>query len=120
MGVIERGDVPVLVKTDDVELRAAPAGDLTVGFVEIREGTDLGPALVGLTDDLCPCPHWGYMLKGQVMMRTKEGEEIYNAGQVFYWPPGHAPVALEDSEYVDFSPTEEFANVIRHISGGGT
>ena len=87
-------------------------------FVEIQKGTDLGPALVGLPGDLCQCPHWGYMLKGRVMMRTESGEELYEAGQVFYWPPGHAPVALEDSEYVDFSPTEEFANVIRHLTGG--
>jgi hypothetical protein len=93
-------------------------GELTVGFVEIEKGTDLGPALVGLPGDLCPCPHWGYMLKGRVMMRTEDGEEIDEAGQAFYWPPSHAPVALEDSEYVDFSPTEEFAGVIRHLAGG--
>lgn len=118
MGVIERSEVPVAIKNDNVELRTAPMGELTVGFVEIQKGTDLGPALVGLPGDLCQCPHWGYMLKGRVMMRTEGGEEIYEAGQVFYWPPGHAPVALEDSEYVDFSPTEEFAEVIRHLTGG--
>jgi len=38
-------------------------------------------------------------------------------GKPFYWGPGHAPIALEDSEYVDFSPTEELATVIRHIKG---
>jgi hypothetical protein len=26
---------------------------------------------------------------------------------------------LEDSEYVDFSPTEEFRRVIEHITSGG-
>jgi quercetin dioxygenase-like cupin family protein len=93
-------------------------GELTVGFVQIQKGTDLGPALVGLPGDLCQCPHWGHMLKGRVMMRTEGGEEIYEAGQVFYWSPGHAPVALEDSEYVDFSPTDEFGKVIRHLTGG--
>ena len=25
---------------------------------------------------------------------------VYEAGQVFYWGPGHAPEALEDAEYV--------------------
>jgi hypothetical protein len=25
----------------------------------------------------------------------------------FYWAPGHVPIALEDCEYMDFSPTEE-------------
>jgi predicted enzyme related to lactoylglutathione lyase len=37
-----------------------------------------------------------------------DGEEVYEAGQAFYGAPGHAPQALEDSEYVDFSPTKEF------------
>jgi hypothetical protein len=118
MGVIERAEVPVAIKNDNVELRTAPWGNSPVGFVEIQKGTDLGPALVGLPGDLCLCPHWGYMLKGRVMMRTEGGEEIYEAGQAFYWSPGHAPVALEDSEYVDSSPTEEFAKVIRHLTGG--
>jgi len=120
MGAIERDDVPVVIQTDDAELRMVEVGDMTVAFMRLQKGADFGPALTGLPDDLCQCPHWGYMLKGRVMMTTKTGEEVYEAGQAFYWPPGHSPVALEDSEYVDFSPTEEFANVIRHISGGGT
>jgi hypothetical protein len=48
-------------------------------------------------------------------MRTEDGEEVYEAGQAFYWPPGHAPEALEDCEYVDFSPTKEFGEVIDHL-----
>jgi hypothetical protein len=118
MGAITRGDVPVAIEDDNVELRTAEVGEMTVAFVRIREGTDLSPALVGLPGDLCPCPHWGYMLKGKVKMKTRKGDEVYEAGQAFYWSPGHAPVALEDSEYVDFSPTDEFADVIRHITGG--
>jgi hypothetical protein len=43
---------------------------------------------------------------------------MYTAGQAFYWAPGHVPVALEDCEYVDFSPTEEFNAVIDHIRTG--
>ena len=79
----------------------------------------LGPALIGQPDDLCQCPHWGYVLKGRVKMRTKEGEEVCEAGHAFYWAPGHAPVALEDSEYVDFSPTREFREVLEHIKSQG-
>lgn len=52
-------------------------------------------------------------------MRTQDGEDIYEAGQALYWSPGHAPVALEDTDYVDFSPTAEFAAVIRHITAQG-
>lgn len=51
-------------------------------------------------------------------MTTNTGNEFYEAGEAFYWPPGHSPSAVEDTEYVDFSPSENFAAVIRHIMGG--
>lgn len=48
-------------------------------------------------------------------MHTADGEQTYEAGQAFYWAPGHAPEALEDCEYVDVSPTEALAEVVRHL-----
>jgi hypothetical protein len=48
-------------------------------------------------------------------MWAKDGEHVYEAGNAFYWAPGHAPEALEDCDYVDFSPTQEFNQVINHI-----
>ena len=32
-------------------------GEMTVSFIRLGAGTDLGPALVGLDGDRCPCPH---------------------------------------------------------------
>ena len=58
------------------------------------------------------------MLKGRVRMHTTQGPTEYVAGEAFYWAPGHAPEALEDSEYIDFSPTHDFAKVIDHIRRG--
>jgi len=57
------------------------------------------------------------MLKGQVRMHTPDGAQDFRAGEAFYWGPGHAPEALEDSEYVDFSPTADLATVIAHLTG---
>lgn len=113
-----REDVPVTISNDDVEVRTSEVGDMTVSFIKLRKGTDLGPALVGLPGDLCQCPHWGYMLSGRLKMRTDHGDSTYDAGQAFYWAPGHAPVAVEDCAYVDFSPTVEFSPVLEHLSGG--
>jgi hypothetical protein len=53
-------------------------------------------------------------------MHTRDGHQDFKAGEAFYWAPGHAPEAVEDSEYVDFSPTEEFTPVIAHITSGAT
>jgi hypothetical protein len=117
MQSLTANDVPVAIKDDNVELRMQEVGELTVSFIRLKEGTDLSPALVGLEGDLCQCPHWGYMLEGTLLMRSAEGDTTYEAGQAFYWASGHAPRALTDCAYVDFSPTEEFAKVIAHIKG---
>lgn len=114
-----REDVPVVIEGEGVELRTQRAGAMSVAFIRAQKGTDLRPALRGLPDGLCPCPHWGYILKGIVRMHTRNGHQDYAAGQAFYWGPGHAPEAIEDVEYVDFSPVEEFEAVIRHILSQG-
>jgi hypothetical protein len=114
---IDTDRMPATITDENVDVRTAKVGQMTVGFFRLKAGTDLSPALVGLPGDLCQCPHWGYMLKGRVMMKTEDGDQVFEAGKPFYWGPGHAPIALEDSEYVDFSPTEELAAVIRHIKG---
>ena len=116
---IKREDVPTAIKSDGVELRKQSLGTMSVAFVSAAAGTDLRPALKGLPGDLCQCPHWGYVLKGKVRMHTASGHDDYVAGQAFYWAPGHAPEMLEDTEYVDFSPTEEFDKVISHIKAQG-
>jgi hypothetical protein len=108
-----------VIDANGVEVRLRDEDGLSVGFVRLPAGADLRPATKGLPDDLCPCPHWGYMIKGRVRMHTLDGHQDFAAGEAFYWAPGHAPEALEDSEYVDFSPTEEFRRVIEHITSGG-
>jgi hypothetical protein len=117
MPTITREDAVVEFADGPAELRAAQAGDMTVAFVRVPKGADFRPALVGLPGDMCQCPHWGYILKGRIRMHTPDGEEDYAAGDVVYWPAGHAPEALEDSEYIDFSPTREFRPVLDHIKG---
>jgi hypothetical protein len=106
----------VRVQGGGVDFRTKAAGDLTIGWMRLDKGVDLSGATVGLPDDLCPCPHWGYVIKGTVRMKTKDGSRDFPAGHAFYWAPGHAPQALEDAEYIDCSPTEELEKVIAHIT----
>jgi hypothetical protein len=58
------------------------------------------------------------MLEGTLLMRGAGGDTVFEAGQAFYWAPSHVPVAVTDCAYVDFSPTDDFARVVRHITGG--
>jgi len=117
MESFDRKDFELRIGGDGLEFRTKKLGDKTMAWVVFPKGADLSPALKGLPDDLCQCPHWGYMIKGRVRMRTTDGDRVYNAGEAFYWAPGHAPEALEDSEYVDVSPTNELEEVIAHVKG---
>ena len=94
---------------------AVPVEDLrgeldgyTVSFTSVLEDIDATPLMKGLPDDRCPCPHWGYVLKGKMTARYADRDEVFEAGDAFYTPPGHVPVQHEPgTEFVWFSPSEE-------------
>jgi hypothetical protein len=80
----------------------------TVSFTSVLENIDATPFMKGLPDDRCQCPHWGYVLKGKMTARYADRDEVFEAGDAFYTPPGHVPVKHEPgTEFVFFSPTEE-------------
>ena len=91
--------------------RSSQLDGYTVSFVTITKSHDLAPILAGLPTGRCTCPHWGYVIKGRVVVRYDDHEETFGAGDSFYWPPGHAPEADEGTELVQFSPTEQLAEV---------
>jgi hypothetical protein len=117
MESFDRNDFDLRMGGDGLEFRTKELGGQTMAWVVLPKGADLGPALKGLPADLCQCPHWGYMIKGRLQMRTTNGDRVYEAGEAFYWAPGHAPEALEDVEYIDISPTVELEEVIAHVKG---
>jgi hypothetical protein len=92
--------------------RSEELAGYTVNFLTFRQDLDQTPLLRGLPDDRCQCPHWGYVTKGTLTFRFADREEVYEAGDAFYVPPGHVGVSNEpDTEYVQFSPTEELREV---------
>jgi hypothetical protein len=92
---------PVTDRSDQLE-------DYTVNFVTFNADVDATPLLKGAPDDRCQCPHWGYVIKGRLTYRYADREEVYEAGDAFYNPPGHVPVKHEPgTEMVQFSPAEE-------------
>jgi hypothetical protein len=83
----------------------------TVNFVDIRQSHDLAPMLAALPGGNCPCPHWGYVIKGRLTVRYGDHEEVIETGDAFYMSPGHAPEAEAGTEIVMFSPADELAAV---------
>ena len=90
-----------------VEDRHEDVNGYTINFLSFRQDIDGTPLLKGMPDDRCQCPHWGYVLKGKVTFRFADHEEVFEAGDAFYLPPGHVPLAEGGSEYIQFSPSEE-------------
>lgn len=98
----------------------------TVNFTSFAQDIDGTPLMKGLPDDRCQCPHWGYVLSGRMTFRYGDGEEVVEAGDAFYAPPGHVPVVDAGTEIVQFSPSEELqkteevmAKNMQAMQGGG-
>ena len=88
----------------------------TINIVRFKQDIDATPLLKGLPGDRCHSPHWGYVLKGRLTYRVDDHEEVFEAGDAFYLPPGHIPIGNEpDTELVQFSPAEELREVSARI-----
>jgi hypothetical protein len=87
----------------------------TVNFVSFRADIDTAPLLKGLPGDRCPCPHWGYVLKGRLVFTFADREEVHEAGDAFYVPGGHLQHADAGTEIVQFSPADELRAVSETI-----
>ena len=88
--------------------RNAELDGYTVNFVEFHQDIDATPLMKGLPDDRCQCPHWGYVISGAVTFRFADSDEVVEAGDAFYLPPGQVPVCHRPgTEIVQFSPSHE-------------
>ena len=109
-------DLEAVMEAPGASVRLAKWGGMAVLFNSLGKGTDFTPLLKGLKDDMCQCPHWGYVLKGALHIRYTDGrEEVFGAGDLWYIPPGHTGWVEEDTDYIEFSPENEFAEVFDHV-----
>jgi hypothetical protein len=77
----------------------------TIGFESFREDADASPLFVGLPDDRCQSPHWGYVVRGRIVFEYADRAEIFETGDAYYAPPGHIPKIDAGTEIVEFSPS---------------
>jgi hypothetical protein len=108
-------DVPVTVDIPEGKIRQAEWGGTVVELGSFRQTVDPAPLFKGLPDDRCQCPHWGYVLKGRMRFRYADHEEVYNAGDAYYAPPGHLPLIEAGAEYVEFSHADQLAQSMQVI-----
>ena len=91
--------------------RHADVDGYTVNITSFTQDIDATPMLKGLPDDRWQCPDWGSVIKGRLTFRFADHEEVFEAGDAFYLPPGHVPMASAGTEYLQFSPSEDLRAV---------
>ena len=120
---VAKGDVEIRMEIPGAVIRQRTGfGDVS-GFGEISgecftlsAGVDTTPLFEGLEGNLCQCPHWGFVLRGQLTTTDAEGaQETVTTNDLFYWPAGHNVRVDEDAEIVMFSPQREHSQVIDHM-----
>ena len=95
---------------------ATGPGKMSGEYFSLATGVDTTPLFQGLEGNLCQCPHWGYVLRGELTTTDAAGkQETVKANDLFYWPPGHNVKVDADAEIVMFSPQREHSHVINHM-----
>ncbi|MFD8788906.1 hypothetical protein [Kitasatospora sp. NPDC059599] len=99
-----------------VTSRRAEMGGLLVEFASFGADADLDGPLQALPGAACQCPHWGYVITGRMRYVFGDHEEVYEAGDAFYQPPGHRPYVDAGTEMLQLSPVDGLAVTERAIT----
>jgi len=95
---------------------ASGLGKISGEYFSLSAGVDTTPLFTGLENDLCQCPHWGYVIKGKLTITDAKGvRETVSENDMFYWPAGHNVKVDADAEIIMFSPQHEHTHVINHM-----
>jgi hypothetical protein len=91
-------------------------GKISGEYFSLSAGVDTTPLFMGLEGNLCQCPHWGYVIKGELTTSDANGiKETVKASDMFHWPAGHNVKVNADAEIIMFSPQHEHSHVINHM-----
>lgn len=106
-------EMAIEMQGDGLDARSEEFGDMVISYVRLPANFDGTPIVSALPGGVCPIPHWGRVIEGEIHLRYADGtEEITRAGEFFYWPPGHT-IWTEDTGVVwmDVAPAEETRRV---------
>jgi hypothetical protein len=99
-----------------LESRSEELGGYMVEFSTFRDDGDATSLFKGFPDDRCQSPHWGYVLRGKLIFRYVDADEVYETGDAYYAPPGHIPIVTAGTEVVEFSPTEAYDRTLEVLA----
>jgi hypothetical protein len=117
---ISKDDLPIAVQTDGYVGSYEEMGEYLFAFESCVSGYSMDPLVSIFPDKACPVEHWGFVFTGRVRVEYVDGtEEIFNAGDAFWVPPGHRPYMLADTQLLQVSRTSEHEALRRKFVEAG-
>jgi hypothetical protein len=101
--------------------RSVQWGDLEVGYTTCEPG-DHTAAYQGLPGGVCQCPHYGYVFSGRircVFPGTDWPDEVAEAGDAYFFPPGHALIYELPTEALELNPAAALQTLMDHFEAVG-
>ena len=107
-------DLPTELEGPGVAIRRKDFDGLAMCLIRLDAGLRTDPLFAGLPDDRCQCGHWGYIISGTMRVHSAEGARDYEAGEIYYWEPGHNLEAVEDAEYLEITKSADYDALMAH------
>ncbi len=96
------------------QIRRADFDGLAMCLIRLDAGMRTDPLFAGLPDDRCQCAHWGYIISGTMRAHSASGSRDYDAGETYYWEPGHNLEAVTDAFYLEITRSAEYDGLMGH------
>src|SRR5690349_14127575 len=103
-----RHELPLSLEEGSLSSREATWGPMHVVFQSLPAKWTDADLFAGAPTGECPCPHWGYMVRGTMRITYADHDELVHAGAAYYIPPGHTIRAITDCELVEFSAEDAY------------
>jgi hypothetical protein len=87
MGKVSKDSTAAPIERPGFEGRYGETEGYTIGFEHYTEHADMTPLFVGLPDDKCQSPHWGYVFKGKLVYHTAEATSRSPMARPITWDP---------------------------------
>jgi hypothetical protein len=107
-------DLSIELEGPGVEIRRKDLGGLALCLIRLDGGVRTDPLFAGMPDDRCQCAHWGYIISGTMRVHGADGARDYEAGETYYWEPGHNLEAVTDAEYLEITRSEDYDALMAH------
>lgn len=101
----------------ELESQLLEMGSMVCARHLVPAGFDSAPLYRGLPDDMCPCEHWCYLVRGRLRYRFADGGELaVEAGEAFHLRGGHLADVQGDAELIEFTDAESYRRKAEHLA----